>query len=276
MNIKTYNFDDNKKIFVKDGIGGYQTVDKKILSFTGENVRLCVGDGEAHLGWVIDGDEIITDFYTLDEYGNIIQIQKNTDFHVICAVRNKKCHVVKSFSVEWQEIDGEMKLVSDGEIHYIAEKNEPLHSEKIIVEKGVYKCGETGSWFVVKEMSVYNDSEHAAWYADPTIDGQETNARCYQVEISDTVLDDIMTRITEIKELAKKNNIMLWVDENSADIRAVKIPDGFEVECRDDSYMDQIPWELMPTVGTLNFVTYGDSDYQPTLVKKKIDETNQN
>lgn len=268
MNIKTYNFDDNEKIFVKDGIGGYQTVDKKILSFTGENVRLCVGDGEAHLGWVIDGDEIITDFYTLDEYGNIIQIQKTTDFRVLCAVKNKKCHVVKSFGVEWREIDGEMKLVSDVEIYNIAEKNEPLHNEKIIVEKGVYKCGENGYCFVVKEMSVYNDPEHAAWYADPTIDGQETNARCYQMEIPDTVLDDIMTRITEIKELAKKNNIKFWMDEYSADIRAVKIPDGFEVECLDDSYRDQIPWELMPTVGTLDFVTNGDSDYQPTLVKK--------
>lgn len=273
MNIKTYDFTKYEKVYVADGNGGFDSINRDEL--TGKNEVLVVGNNAtSHIEWEFDGTAY-NEFYTKDEFGNIVKIKPDYDMSVCCCVINQKSKTGKSFSVEY--VDG--ILVSTCELRSIVDKNGVLTSQKIVVEPGRYRRYDghsCGCAFVVAEMDIYNDDEHAAWYSAPVIDKEKVTPRADLVRIDDSVLNSLTTRFSELKAFADANNIKLLVDEYSGDIHAVKVPEGYDVELDEGDYANMIPWELMPVIGKCNNTMNVDSDYQPMLVKKKIGETNQN
>ena len=273
MKIKTYDFTKYEKVYVADGNGGFDTINKDEL--TGKNEVLVVGhNATSHIEWEFDGTAY-NEFYTKDEFGNIVKIESDYDMSVSCCVINPKSKTGKSFSVEYE--DG--ILVSTCVLRSIVDKNGVLTSQKIVVKPGRYRRDDghhCGCAFVVNEMNIYNDDEHAAWYSAPVIDKEKVTPRADLVRIDDTVLNSLTTRFIELKAFADANNIKLIVNEYSGEIHAVKVPEGYDVKVDEGDYANTIPWELMPVIGAVNCTMNEDSDYQPTLVKKKIGETNQN
>lgn len=267
MQLKSYNFSTFDKVYVSDGNGGFVTVDKEKLT-DGYNMVLEVGnDGTSKFLWEFDG-AARKDFYVKDEYGNIVKLQFNDEDIVSCCVNNPNTGTSKSFGVDYE--DGSLK--SNGEIGFIVGEDGSLTSQRIIVPPGRYRRDKECSCrhsFKVKDMEVYNDLEHAAWYGEPKIDGVREPARANLVKIPDSVLNSLTTRFIELKAFADAYNIKLIVDEYRGDIRAVMVPRGYKVESDDGRYEDFIPYELMPVIGKCSFTFNEDSDYQPVLKEDK-------
>lgn len=262
MNVKTYDFTKYEKVYVADGNGGFDTINRDEL--TGKNEVLVVGnDCNSHIEWEFDGTAY-SEFYTKDEFGNIVKIEPDYDTSVCCCVFNPKSKTGKSFSVDY--IDG--MLMSTCKLSAIIDENGVLVSRNIIVTPGRYRRDDghrCGCAFVVKEMDIYNDEEHAAWYSAPVIDKEKVTPRADLVRIDDSVLNSLTTRFIELKAFADANNIKLIVDEYNGEIRAVKVPEGYNVDCDEGRYKDFIPYELMPVIGKCRFTFNEDSEYQPVL-----------
>lgn len=263
MKTKTYDFNKYDKLYVADGNGGFDTVDKTKLTTMDNEVLVVLQNGTCHIEWEFDGTAY-SEFYVKDEFGNIVKLDFDEEQTVSCCVCNPKTHDGKSFCVEYEND----VLTSTNEISCIVDEKGALTSKKITVPPGRYhrergfNCG--GSFKII-EMEVYNNEAHAAWYGEPKIDGVKETARAYLVKIPDSVLNSLTTRFIELKTFADAHNIELIADEYSGEIRAVMVPKGYNVECDERSYKDMIPWELMPVIGRCSFTMNEDCEYQPTL-----------
>lgn len=265
MNVKTYDFTKYEKVYVADGCGGFCTIDRAKVS-AGSSEILVVDDyGNSHLEWEVDGTTYY-EFYTKDEFGNVVKIVPDYEMSVSCCVINKKSKAGKSFSVEYE--DG--ILTSTCKLSGILDKNGVLMSRKIVVKPGRYRRDDShrcGCAFVVAEMDIYNDAEHAAWYNAPVIDKEKVTPKADLVRVDKMEVEALESIFNGLMSFAKSHNIKLLVNEYSGDIHAVRVPEGYDVKVDEGDYANMIPWELMPVIGTVNCTMNEDSDYQPMLKK---------
>ena len=270
MKLKTYNFNKYDKVYVSDGNGGFKSLDKAKLTDDKNKILVVEGDETCHYEWDIDG-VAYTEFYVKTDFGWVTKIEPEGEGETVCCwVYNPKTQRGKSFGVDY--VDG--LLTSMCELHYVIDGKGAMSTQKIVVPPGKYRMEEakcSGNNFYVKDMEVYDDGEHAGWYTSPILDGERETTKAELVTVGKLEEEALRSLFNGIKTFAMTHNIKLFVDEYNGEIRAAKVPEGYEVKIDEGDYSDMIPWELMPVIGKCDNTMNPDSDYQP-LLKKIVKE----
>lgn len=267
MNATKCIIENGHKYLTKDGNGGFKSVEP----FKNKSFAVVKGK-DITIGWKFeDNGPVVTELYEVTDDGNVIKVLTDWVEDIRFAFMNKKAGVTKYTSVRTTD-DG--TIVTDEAIGpWLTEEGVAEWRNGIKIPDGTYPM-HCGAVLVSENCRLYSDTEHAAWYSEPEIDGKSETCRAKLLDLGctdiggDNCIDAITKGLKALNDYAGLYNIRLWYDTDADAIRAVKVPEGYEctMDC-DHEYKDQIPWELMPVVGHLHSNTYGDSDYQMALVK---------
>jgi hypothetical protein len=258
--------ESENKYLVADGDGGFKSVDlcsaKSFAVVKGTDITF---------GWKFEDDgPVFTELYMMTGDGVIRKAGTERVDNIHFVFENKKTGVRK-YVHDVCTNDG--KIVTDESIGpWLTEEGVTEYRNGIEIPDGTYPA-EHNSIVVRDDCELYEDSEHAAWYSEPTIDGKCETCRAKLLDLGtdiggDKCIEVIQRSLSALKSYAECCNIRLWYDTDFDAVRAVKVPKGYKctMDC-DHEYKDKIPWELMPVVGHLDANTNGDSDYQMGLVK---------
>lgn len=254
----------HKKYLEKCPDGGFRSVYPDVAK------RYAIVKGTSvTIGWQFEDDgPVVTELYEKTEDGLVVKVDTE-QIDATFFFKNRKACVTK-YVHETRTDEG--KILTDELVGpWLTEGGVTEFKKGIEIPDGTYPM-EGGGIVVKDDCEIYQDSEHAAWYTEVTIDGKcdPCKAKLFDLgtDITDyKCLDMIKGTLENLKKYAKSNNIKLWYDTGSDTIRAVKVPNGYNCTMYDHEYKDQIPWELMPVVGELSASTDPDSDWQMGLVK---------
>lgn len=262
------NIEYGHKYLVKDGNGGFNTVDPH----SAKCFAVVKGDSIT-FGWKFkDNGPVITELYELTEHGNVDKVGTEWVDKFTFVFENKRCGVNK-YVHDFRTNDSGTIITDEAVGPWLTEEGVVEWRNGIEIPDGTYPVGHNNYITVKDDCEIYHDTEHAAWYSEPTIDGKSETCRAKLLDLGtdigcDKCIEGIQRSLSALKAYAESVNIKLWYDTDNDTIRAVKVPKGYKctMDC-DHDYKDVIPWELMPVVGHLDNCTNGSSDYQMGLVK---------
>lgn len=266
MNATKCIIEHGHKYLIEDGNGGFESV----KPFETKSFAVVKGT-DITIGWKFEDDgPVVTELYELTNEGNVMKVQTEYVDDIRFAFKNKSAGLTKYTRVRTTD-DGTI-VTDEGIGPWVTEEGVMEWRKGIEIPDGTYLM-DRGAVLVRDDCELYQDTEHAAWYSEPTIDGKCEPCRAKLLDLGtdiggDKCIEVIQRSLSALTSYAESCNIKLWYDTDSDAVRAVKVPKGYEctMDC-DHEYKDKIPWELMPVVGHLDTNTNGDSDYQMGLVK---------
>ena len=265
MNATKCIIEHGHKYLIKDGNGGFKSVNP----FETKSFAVVKGT-DITIGWKFEDDgPVVTELYELTNEDNVMKVQTEYVNDIRFAFKNKSAGLTKYTRVRTTD-DGTI-VTDEGIGPWVTEEGVMEWRKGIEIPDGTYLM-DRGAILVRDDCELYQDTEHAAWYSEPTIDGKCEPCRAKLLDLGtdiggDRCIEVIQRSLSALKSYAESNNIKLWYDTGSDTIRAVKVPNGYNCTMYDHEYKDQIPWELMPVVGELSASTDPDSDWQMGLVK---------
>lgn len=266
MNATKCIIEHGHKYLIEDGNGGFKSVNP----FETKSFAVVKGT-DITIGWKLEDDgPVVTELYELTNEGNVMKVQTEYVDDIRFAFKNKSAGLTKYTRVRTTD-DGTI-VTDEGIGPWLTEEGVMEWRKGIEIPDGTYLM-DRGAVLVRDDCELYQDTEHAAWYSEPTIDGKSETCRAKLLDLGtdiggDKCVEVIQRSLSALKRYAESCNIKLWFDTDSDAVRAVKVPKGYKCTMKcDHEYEDMIPWELMPVVGYLDTSTNVDSDYQMGLVK---------